>query len=85
MPKTQFHVDEDRAEALAAAVSAGGAPSVQAAVERAVDAWLVNQALGQVSDEALQQLWREGLDSGDAGAIDFSALKAQARRPADAS
>ena len=27
----------------------------------------------------LRQAWREGVDSGDAGEIDFAALKAQAR------
>ena len=58
---------------------AGGAASVQAAVESAVDAWLTDQALSQVSDDILQTLWKEGLASGDAGAIDFAALKARAR------
>jgi hypothetical protein len=28
----------------------------------------------------LQQAWREGMDSGDAGQLDFAALKAEARR-----
>lgn len=80
MSDTLIHVDEERAEALRAAVSAGGAPSVQAAVENAVDAWLAEQALQSVSDQALQALWREGVESGDVGPIDLSALKAEARR-----
>lgn len=80
MSDTLIHVDDERAEALKAAVSAGGAPSVQAAVESAVDAWLTDQALTQASDETLQRLWRDGVESGDAGEIDFAALKAEARR-----
>ena len=28
---------------------------------------------------ALRQAWKEGLDSGDAGEIDFAALKTEAR------
>lgn len=79
MSDTIIRVDEKRAEALEAAVSSGGAASVQAAVESAVDAWLTDQALTQASDETLQRLWAEGLASGDAGAVDFAALKAQAR------
>ena len=80
MTDTPITVDNKRAAALEAAVSAGGAPSVQAAVESAVDAWLAEQALAHVSDEMLQRFWREGLESGDAGLIDFAALKAEARR-----
>ncbi len=80
MSGTTISVDDERAEALKAAVSAGAAASVQAAVESAVDAWLTQQALSQASDEALQRLWREGVESGDAGEIDFAVLKAEARR-----
>lgn len=80
MSDTTIFVDDERAEALKAAVSAGGAPSVQAAVETAVDAWLAEQTLAQASDETLQRLWREGVESGDAGEIDFALLKAEARR-----
>ena len=80
MSGTTISVDDERAEALKAAVSAGGAASVQAAVESAVDAWLTQQALSQASDEALQRLWREGVESGDAGEIDFAVLKDEARR-----
>ncbi|KAF0174646.1 MAG: hypothetical protein IV086_01165 [Hyphomonadaceae bacterium] len=82
MTDTLISVDETRAAALQAAVSAGDAVSVQAAVESALDAWLADQALAHVSDEALQALWREGVDSGDAGALNFADLKAQARRGA---
>lgn len=80
MSETTIKVDEARAAALPAAVSSGGAASVQEAVESAVDAWLTDQALNQVSDEALQRLWREGVESGVAGKIDFAVLKAEARR-----
>lgn len=80
MADTTIKVDGERVAALEAAVSAGGAASVQAAVESAVDAWLTDQALSQVSDEALRRLWAEGVGSGDAGEIDFKALKAEARR-----
>jgi antitoxin ParD1/3/4 len=82
MTDTLISVDKARAAALQAAVSAGDTESVQAAVESALDAWLADQALTHVSDEALQALWREGVNSGDAGALDFTALKAQARRGA---
>lgn len=80
MTDTVIHVDEDRAAALEAAVSAGGAATVQAAVESALDAWLADQALASASDDVLQRLWREGLQSGDAGELDFAMLKAEARR-----
>lgn len=80
MDDTLIKVDKARAEALKAAVSAGGADSVEAAVESAVDAWLVEQTLAGASDEALQRLWREGVSSGDAGELDFVALKSEARR-----
>lgn len=79
MSDTLIHVDDERAKALEAAVSAGGAPSVQAAVESAVDAWLTEQALLQADDEALQRLWREGVESGDAGELDFAVVKTEAR------
>lgn len=79
MSDTFVKVDEKRAAALEAAVSIGSAASVQAAVESAVDAWLAEQALAQADDETLRRLWDEGLASGDAGALDFSALKADAR------
>ncbi len=84
MSDTLVKVDKSRAAALAAAVSAGGAASMQDAVENAVDAWLADQALAILPDEALQRLWREGLESGDAGALDLAALKAEARRAARA-
>ncbi len=80
MSDTLVKVDEDRAAALKAAVSAGSAASVQAAVESAVDGWLMEQALANVPDEALQRHWREGLESGGAEALDLAALKAEARR-----
>jgi Arc/MetJ-type ribon-helix-helix transcriptional regulator len=80
MSDTVIKVDENRAAALEAVVSAGGAESVQAAVESAVDSWLTDQALNKASDEALHRLWSEGLNSGVAGTIDFAALKAEARR-----
>jgi antitoxin ParD1/3/4 len=81
MADTTIKVDGERVAALKAAVSAGGATSVQAAIESAVDAWLTDQALSHVSDEALRRLWDEGIRSGVAGEIDFRALKAEARRP----
>lgn len=80
MTDTTIRVDEERAKALEAAVSAGRAESVQATVVSAVDAWLVEQTLAQASDETLRRLWREGVESGDAGELDFAALKAEARR-----
>lgn len=80
MSTTLIHVDEQRAQALKDAVSAGGAPSVQAAVEVAVDAWLTERALLDASDETLQRIWREGVDSGDGGEADFSTIKSEARR-----
>lgn len=79
MTDTKVRVDEDRSKALEAAVSAGRAPSVEVAVESAVDAWLVEQSLAQASDETLRKLWKEGVDGGDAE-LDFAALKAEARR-----
>lgn len=79
MSDTVIKVDDERAAALEAAVSAGGATSVQAAVESAVDAWLMDQALAQTSDEVLQGLWRDGIASGDAGGVDLEALKREAR------
>jgi len=79
MTKTLITVDEARAAALEAAVSAGGASSMQAAVESALDAWLAEQAFAQASDEALQKLWRDGVESGNAGPLDFAVLKAEAR------
>ena len=80
MDDTHIKVDENRVSALKAAVSAGGAASVQAAVESAVDAWLAERALAVLPDDVLRTLWRGGVESGDAGAIDFDALKAEARR-----
>lgn len=80
MTDTMIPVDDERTEALKAAVSAGEAPSLQDAVASAVDAWLTDRTLARVSDEALQRLWREGLESGDAGAVDFAELKAEARK-----
>ena len=79
MSDTVIQVDEERTAALEAAVSAGGAASVQAAVESAVDAWLADQALAQASDEALQRLWREAVNSSDAGVIDIESIKREAR------
>lgn len=81
MAQTLIQVDEERAKALEQAVTSGDAESVQAAVESALDAWLAEQALRQVPNEALQRLWREGVESGDAGAVDFAELKKLARRP----
>lgn len=80
MSDTVVKVDRSRASALEAAVSAGGAASVQEAVETALDAWLAEQSLAKLPDETLRRLWREGLESGDAGALDLDALKAEARR-----
>lgn len=80
MDDTPIKVDKRRAAALKAAVSAGGAASVQDAVESAVDAWLVDRALANADDETLQRLWRDGVESGDAGVIDFAAFKVEARR-----
>ena len=53
--------------------------SAQEAVEQALDAWLADRALSNVSDEALEKLWRDGIASGDAGVLDLAALKKQAR------
>ncbi len=79
MSKTVIRVDDERVAALEAAVSAGEADSVQAAVESALDAWLTEQMLKRVSDAKLQQLWRDGLESGEAGTLDLEALKREAR------
>lgn len=79
MGENTIKVDENRAAALEAAVTAGDAASLQEAVEKAVDAWLTDRAFESLSDEVLQKLWREGVESGDAGEIDFTALKAEAR------
>jgi len=79
MGESTIKVDENRAAALEAAVSAGDAGSMQEAVEKAVDAWLTDRAFESLSDEALQKLWREGVESGEAAEIDFTALKAEAR------
>lgn len=84
MSDTLIKVDERRAAALKAAVSAGGAESVEAAVESAVDAWLADQALARASDEMLQKLWCEGVASGEGAEIDFEALKAEARKARNA-
>lgn len=73
MSDTLIKVGETRAAALQAAVAAGGAASVQDAVDSAVDAWLADQALSNLPDETLQRLWREGVASGDAGALDLAA------------
>lgn len=80
MSETLVPVNEERAQALEAAVSTGDASSVAEAVANAVDAWLTDQALAKVDDEVLQRLWREGIESGDADAVDFAVLKAEARR-----
>jgi Arc/MetJ-type ribon-helix-helix transcriptional regulator len=80
MSDTLVKVDRSRTAALQAAVSAGGAASVQDAVECAVDAWLAEQALANLPQEALQRLWQEGVRSGDAGTLDLDAVKAEARR-----
>jgi len=79
MSDTLIKVDPERAKALEDAVSAGDAASVQAAVESALDAWLVEQALVRTSDTALQALWRDGVDSGEAAELDVASLKLEAR------
>jgi antitoxin ParD1/3/4 len=80
MNDIMIHLDRERAEALQSAISDGGATSVQAAVESALDAWLTDHAVSQMSDEALQRLWQEGLQSGGGEPLDLAALKAAARR-----
>ncbi len=80
MSDTLVKVNKSRAAALQAAVSAGGAASLQDAVECAADAWLAEQALANLPQEDLQRLWQEGVQSGDAGALDLDAVKAEARR-----
>lgn len=80
MSDTVIEVDERRMAALRAAVSAGGAISLRDAIENAVDAWLLDLAVSQSDDQTLQRLWREGVESGDAGTLDVAALKEEARR-----
>lgn len=83
MSDTLVKVDQARALALEAAVSAGGAASVQEAVESALDAWLTEQTLSQLPDDVLRRLWREGIESGVASALDLNALKSEARHIAN--
>ena len=52
MSDTLIPVDDERAEALKAAVSAGDAPSLREAVASAVDAWLAERALNDVYSES---------------------------------
>jgi Arc/MetJ-type ribon-helix-helix transcriptional regulator len=79
MKDAVFKLDEARAEAIAAAVSAGGAESLQAAIESALDAWLADQALARLPDDVLRRLWDQGVAEGETEPADFDALKAAAR------
>lgn len=40
----------------------------------------VEEALTLASDAVLQRLWRVGVESGDAGEVDFEELKIEARK-----
>ena len=44
---------------------------------------LMEQTERQAADrlQSLRRAWKDGIDSGDAGEIDFAALKMEARRP----
>ena len=46
---------------------------------RSMDDTSDEKALDRMTDQQLQALWREGVESGDAGEIDSVALKAEAR------
>lgn len=80
MTTLPVELDDERAAAVRAAVSAGSADSVQAAVEDAIDVWLAERTLDNMSDEALRRLWDQGVASGVAGSVDFTQLKADLRR-----
>jgi hypothetical protein len=45
-----------------------------------LDCEALELALTRLTDQQLRALWQDGLDSGDAGEIDFVTLKAEARR-----
>lgn len=69
MSEIAIDLDDERIARLQAVVDAGLAASVQEAFECAIDAWLAEQALSKLSDEELQRLWCEGIESGDAGEL----------------
>lgn len=73
-------LDDGRLAAIEQAVADGEAPSVQAAVELALDAWLAQRALLQIPDSDLRRLWSEGRASGAPEALDLASLKADVLR-----
>jgi antitoxin ParD1/3/4 len=61
------------------AVSAGEYASTSEAIREAVREWKERRDLLGYSVEELRELVQQGIDSGDAGEVDFSALKQEAR------
>lgn len=72
-------VDDDLAEFIEAQVASGRFPSSSDLVREALR--LMETVERHDADRLrwLRSTWRDGVDSGDAGEIDFVALKAEAR------
>lgn len=77
---TMIVIDDGRRSAVEEAIAKGDAPSLQAAVELALDAWLAQRALSHISDSVLREMWDQGRASGPAGALDLEAVQADVRR-----
>lgn len=77
--KISIALTQDMAALVREAVESGDYASASEVVRDALRAWKLKRALEEQQVAEVRRLWREGLDSGPAGALDVDALKQAAR------
>lgn len=78
--KITVTLDGTQADALYQAVAAGEYSNADAVINEAIEEWQSRRAVEMLDASHLKNLWEEGLASGAAAPLDFSEVRAEARR-----
>jgi antitoxin ParD1/3/4 len=78
--KVSVALTSSQLAALKAVVDAGEYATTSEIVREALRDWQYKRELRQEELKRLRELWDEGKTSGDAGPVDFAALRKEARR-----
>ena len=78
--KVSVALTAEQVQALQNAVESGEYATASEAVRDALREWQWKRDLRAEDLRRLRRLWRAGKASGSAGAVDFSAVRAEARR-----
>jgi antitoxin ParD1/3/4 len=83
--KVSIALTKEHVELAKNAVASGEYASVSEVVREALREWHLRQPLRQAEVERLRKAWKEGIESGPAGPLDFEEIKRRGRERLSAS